>query len=362
MSTNRNVMREKLPAKMRRLTLYDELVSYLEQFAQGLYPFLWLTGRPGVGKTEEIAKAMQGRTVWLAKSGQLTPLRLYIECYAHLDQPIILDDVEHLLDDPLGAKLVSALGDTSAEKLLNWHSSSGRLGDTPEQFRTTSPVCIIANETVTRLAIQNRALMLYFDPDNAEIHRHTASWFWDQEIHDWIGKRLARLQPLDARTYIHTYNDKAAGRDWRKLFLDANAADPIECLVQDLEIDPAYPTVKDKERRFGEVLGGKGGSRANYHNVKKRLKAAGRLIVEATLGVIPLRQTRPLVRRGDAPLYTPPADVPPGVPCTLTNAREEFVATNQRQNAQTQTQPRSAADDTVAWERPKDNDEDEQEE
>ena len=52
-------------------------------------------------------------TAYYRKGGQLTPLQFYLDCYVHRGEPIILDDAEHLLDDRIGAKLVSALGDTS---------------------------------------------------------------------------------------------------------------------------------------------------------------------------------------------------------------------------------------------------------
>jgi hypothetical protein len=101
------------PRDARHLRTYQEFESYLRDFVAGLYPFLWVVGRPGVAKTEAVTAAVRGRQVYYRKGGQLTPLRFYIDCYYHRGQPLILDDAESLLDSKLGANLLSALGDTS---------------------------------------------------------------------------------------------------------------------------------------------------------------------------------------------------------------------------------------------------------
>lgn len=349
------MMSAEIPRGVRRLTRYSELASYLEQFAQGVFPFIWLTGRPGVGKSEAIHEAIRDRRVMLSKSGRLSALRFFIECFEHMDEPIILDDAEHLLEDKNGRKLVSALGDTTEEKLLSWQTATHHrdLEGVPRQFPTRSSLCIIANENVRALAIQNRALMLYFDPNNEEIHRAVSRWYWEQDIHDWIGARLARFQPLDARAYIHAANDKLGCRDWRRLFMEANAIDNSECLVQDLETDAALPAIKDKVRRFGEILGSEGGSRANYFNVKKRLKKRGKLLVEPTVAVITLpragkRPARHIALADAGPPAPPAADLP---------AREAFVRPISGVKGAGQP-PCSPADDSVGWERPPDDEDD----
>jgi hypothetical protein len=83
-----------------------------------------------------------------AKSGddQLTPVQFYIDCYRHRSQPIILDDAEHLLETPIGEKLISSLGETRPTKQLSYGTTSHVLGEVPDNFYTTSPLCIIANK------------------------------------------------------------------------------------------------------------------------------------------------------------------------------------------------------------------------
>src|SRR4051812_11483592 len=94
----------KVPRQARHLRTYGELHSYLSDFVNGIYPFLWIVGRPGIAKTESLRRATRGRSVFYCKGGQLTPLQFYLDCYRHRGEPVILDDAEHLLDKEIGAK------------------------------------------------------------------------------------------------------------------------------------------------------------------------------------------------------------------------------------------------------------------
>jgi hypothetical protein len=290
-------------------------------------------------------------------------LALHLEAFAHVDQPIILDDIEHLLADPLGFKLVSALGDTSVPKVLHWHTSNPRwLRGTPTSFSTTSPLCIVANVWTRSPVLESRALQLVFDADNLELHRHAARWFWDQQIHDFVGQRLARLRPLDLRAYVHAHNDKVAGRDWGKLFLDAYAADPAEALVADLEVDTAHPTSKDRVQRFAEVLGSAGGSRSRYYLLRRKLAKEGRLQMEPLVGTIPVAGKPPIRRADDAavPFRPPQADIPVAEVSTPVNARERFVSGQAQPGARAPAATRVRLDDTCPLDRrPEPDDEDE---
>ena len=279
-----------VPRGARLIRTYGEFESYLEDFSRGIYPFLWIVGRPGLTKTESIKAATRTATVYYRKGGQLTPLQFYKDLYEVRGQPVILDDAEHLLEHKIGAKHVSALGETTAEKQLDYGSTTKGLGKVPQTFLTTSPLCIIANKTTPEIALQSRAILLYFDPPNTEIHEAVSRWFWDQEIHDWFGQHLSRLQPLDCRWYLHADRDKTANRNWRQILLDTCGIDKISTTIQDLETDPAYPTREDKASRFVELMGTeKGASRASYFRIRKRLESEGKLTVEV---VPPLRLFR----------------------------------------------------------------------
>ena len=133
-----------VPRGARHLRTYAELESYLLDFAQGLYLFLWIVGRPGTAKTESLKAALRGRTCYYRKAGQLTPMQFYKDLYHHRGQPVVLDDAEHLLENKVGAKLISSLGESTPAKLLSYASTAHALGEVPPTFYTTSPLCVIA--------------------------------------------------------------------------------------------------------------------------------------------------------------------------------------------------------------------------
>jgi hypothetical protein len=282
----------------RLLTSYSELESYLKQFADGIYRFLWVMGRPGVGKTETAAAAVQDRRVLYVKSARVSALALYQKLHEHLNEPVVLDldEMSDILRDPDWRRLFLALGENTESKTLYWHTTTPLLGDVPREFETGSTLCVVSNEEPRQAAVRSRATILEFAPTNREVHAAAARWFWHQEIYDWVGRHLDRLHPLDMRWYSEAYSDLVAGRDWQDLLMKNYALNPAEALVQDLESDPARPTRQDKERRFAEVMAGqKGGSRANYHLILRRLRKAGRLEVDevGTTSSIQVRGKRP---------------------------------------------------------------------
>jgi hypothetical protein len=343
------------PRGTRTVRAYDEFIGYLRDFVDGGYHFLWVFGRPGISKTESIKTAIRGRKAYYRKGGQLSPLRFYLDCYHHRGEPVILDDAEHLLDDPIGATLVRSLADTSSAKLMCWTTSTRALGDVPPTYFTTSPLCIISNKVTSDEALHSRAVVLHFDPPNSEVHRAVGRWFWDQEVYDWFGRHASRLRPLDARWYVVAYQDKLAGRDWRGIVLNAYALDKVACLVQDLEADPAHPTAEDKARRFAELMAGeKGASRASYFRVRKRLQEEGRLGFEVVENVR-LRRTKPPGKPTLAELESLEAGQEPPEPSAVTAdapARENFGRPVRGEPAAAPPPLRVRLDDTLGWERP----------
>jgi hypothetical protein len=352
-----------IPRGARSLRTYQEFESYLVDFVQGRYHFLWVVGRPGVGKSESIKAAVRVQKAFCSKGGQLTPLAFYIACYHHRGQPVILDDGEHLLGNGIGKRLVSALADTSPAKLMCWATTSRALGEVPPRYFTDSPLCIISNRATADEAIQSRAVTLHFDPTNSEIHGAVARWYWDQEIHDWFGRHATRLEPLDVRWYVVADQDKRSGRDWQRLLLKAHAIDRASALVQDIEADPNYPARKDKEARFlALITGEKGASHASYHRIRTRLEQSGRLVVEP-LPPMRLRRSRPPGRPSVAELDSlasegPPQTEEPDGPADLP-AHDAFARPIRGEGVAPAVPHRPVLDDTLPWERRPEDDGDE---
>jgi hypothetical protein len=287
-----------VPRDTRLITEYSELLDYLTNFARRIYHFVWLEGHPGTGKSERVRITLSkilGDKFYHIKSGSITPLALYKQCHKHQNEPIVLDldELESMLQNSNGRRLLLALGESKPKKLLSWETTSRALGETPEAFETSSSLCVIANEPPRYRHIRSRAVKLLFQPSNLELHKYAATWFWDQEIHNFVGSHLQRLEQLDLRSYVHAYADKLASKDWGRILLQAYSADLAEVIVQDLHRDPAFPRRKDKVRRFVELMRGRpGGSPSNYGVIRKRLQEAKRLEVQP-VAPIPVGGTAP---------------------------------------------------------------------
>jgi len=151
-------------------------------------------------------------------------------------------------------------------------------------FSTSSKVTIIANKFVFGRtdeyeAILDRGHLIYFDPTPVEVHKHTAAWFWDQQIFGFVGQRLNMIDKISARVYRKAWERKKAGGDWKKLIEQKHCRDAALMTVQALETDHACRTGKDRERRFIETTGM---SRATYYNYKRELDANGQLQFDPT--------------------------------------------------------------------------------
>jgi len=128
-------------------------------------------------------------------------------------------------------------------------------------------------------------------------------------------------------------------------------------------VDPAFPDRQDKARRFGELMAdAKGASRATYFRLRKRLEAEKRLVVQIVPSIC-LRRTRrpgiPTQLELDAMQEQQPEvgeeesrllDVP---------ARDTFARPIRGEGGALTIPQRPVLDDTVSWERPEKDEEDE---
>jgi hypothetical protein len=250
-------------------------------------------------------------------------------------------------------------------KELSYATTGRILGDVPDRYETTSPLCILANRPTRHEDIQSRATTLFHDPTNLEVHRAVARWYWDQEVHNWFGQHLYRLAPIETRWYLTAHWDKEARRDWRRIMLTAHSLNRPASIVQDLEVDGNFPTREDKARAFEEMMGdARGASRATYFRLRTRLEEEDRLIAQ-TVSPMRLRRTRapgtPSLLELDAMGAALPEEIGDEPQALDVPAREEFTQPI-RGNAPPQPPPvRIILDDTMPWERPAGQDEGDEE-
>lgn len=260
-----------LPERVLRLTTYDELERYAQAFAEGHLNLLVICGTAGVGKSQTFKRAVGGKACWI--DGNATAFGVYLQAYAHRDQPIVLDDVDGLYRERNGVRLLKALGQTDQFKSLSWQSDAPTLARNgiPRQFMTSSQVAIITNEwrtaNVDVAAVEDRGHCLHFDPSALQVHQQAAGWFWDQEIFDFVAQHLHLIGQHSLRTYVLAWELKQAGLDWSQSIL-ARVLTGTALVVAKLRGDSSFGTEEDRVSAF-VALGA--GCRATYFNYAKTL-------------------------------------------------------------------------------------------
>jgi hypothetical protein len=262
-----------LPPHAVRVPTYVELEQYVRAFAAGHLHLLMLFGPPGVGKSRCVRRALDERVCWI--NGQATPLGIYLQAYEHRHQPLVLDDVDGLYADRSGIRLLKALCQTEPTKTLSWHTATPILKRqaVPSRFTTTSRIALIGNDWKTLnadvAALEDRGHVLVFEPTALEVHRQAATWFWDQEVFDFVAAHLHLIVQHSLRTYRQAWELKQAGLDWRTAMLSRCLTGP-GLVVARLKADPSFASEAARVRAFVEA---RAGCRAAYYYHAKKMRA-----------------------------------------------------------------------------------------
>jgi hypothetical protein len=255
------------------LTTYAGLDRHVRAFARGTFNLLILLGAPGLQKSRVVRDALPD-ACWI--ECHATPLGIYRRLWECRDEPVVIDDVDSLHANRAAVRLLKALCQTEPRKTIAWESDAPALRreEIPRRFSTSSRVLIVANDWRTLnanvAALEDRGHVLAFEPAALEVHLRTATWFWDQEVFDWIGTHLHLITRPSMRHYHAAWEQKQAGLEWRENMLARWLSGP-RLLAARLRADPAFATEEDRARAF-VALGG--GCRATYFNHAKQLRPA----------------------------------------------------------------------------------------
>ena len=141
------------------------------------------------------------------------------------------------------------------------------------RFATTSSVCLITNRWAGTskeiAALEDRGHLIYFAPTPVEVHKYVGTWLRRdaQDIYDFVGKNLHRIERLTCRLYVKAMERKLAGGDWREFILHHCHGTDVQ-VIQEILNDHAFATDKDRVVAVKEKLGI---SRATYYRIKKEL-------------------------------------------------------------------------------------------
>jgi hypothetical protein len=245
----------------------------------GRFHLLMLLGPPGVGKSKSVQQALGNRPN-LYLDTHATAFGMYGELYRHRSLPTVVDDLDHLYRDRACVRLLKSLCNTEPLKTLRWPSAHPQIGDgihqVPAEFSTSSPVCLIANEWRTLnanvQAIEDRAIVVSFQPSAGEVHVEVRQWFHDSEVYDFIEEHLAYITRPSMRYYVKGAELRQACPDiWREQVLAMMGIDDARRAVVQILGDPAFGTEAERVAVF-EARGL--GDRATYYRWKKKLQAA----------------------------------------------------------------------------------------
>lgn len=267
---------DKIPEHAITVRTYRELDEFVTAFAHGHLNLLIVVGPPGVQKSQVLRRAVGASACWV--EGHATPFGIFRLLWEHRDQPVVIDDVDGLYGSRDGVRLLKCLCQTEPRKTVSWQSTVLTLAQEgiPREFTTTSRVAVVANVWRSLdqnvVAVEDRGICLYFDPSPLEVHVRTATWFWDQEIFDFIAAHLHYCTALSMRLYHQAWELKTAGMDWRGYILSRYLSATAR-LVAELLADPSFTGLEERAQAF-TARGG--GCRSTYFNYAKKLKDAAK--------------------------------------------------------------------------------------
>jgi hypothetical protein len=274
-----------LPREVISLTTFPQLDLYLAKFSAGELGLVLLLGRHGTGKSESVKRALgmsssaedkdtsTGEYV-LYVEGHMRPYGLYRHLWEHRNRPVVLDDLDKLYADADCVRLLKPLCNTERAKRITWLTNlTLNTSEVPASFTTTSSVILIANEWRTVnpnvRALEDRAIILHFDPSNQEVHRRVGEWFQDQEVYGFIARIMPGIKALSMRHYCKGSQLRRAGlSDWRNSLLQMIIPDPRLSCIMAMQYEPALCSERERIERFVVATGY---SRATYFRMKAKL-------------------------------------------------------------------------------------------
>ena len=269
---------------MLHVTVYSVAPSRNVNVFPSAVPF-FRNPRFSSGKSESVKRALSlpdptavmavnATSSPLYVEGHMQPFGLYRQLWDCRNQPIVLDDLDRLYADPDCVRLLKPLCNTVKNKRLHWLTNlTMNDGVVPSSFTTTSSVILVTNEWKSLnpnvRALEDRAIILHFDPPNEEVHRKVGEWFDDAEVYTFLGQILAIVPTISMRHYCKGSQLRRAGMvDWRTSLLKMVIPDVRDACLVAVQLDPRW---RSEQQRVEHFMATTKCSRATYFRIKARL-------------------------------------------------------------------------------------------
>ncbi|GAB4147687.1 MAG: hypothetical protein Tsb009_20990 [Planctomycetaceae bacterium] len=211
-------------------------------------------------------------------AGYTSPFALYRRLWECRDVPVVIDDLDRLYPQPDCIRLLKQLCNSNSVKQISWFSrAADQQNGLPQTFDTCSTVALIGNTWRTLSAdvraLEDRAILLHFEPSNRELHATTGTWFDDDDVYRFIGSVLSDVSQLSIRQYLKGRALRQAGfTDWQATLLNMLLLDPSLARVARLQVDGSFEKEEERVKQFVHETGQ---SRATYFRLKRQLRRKG---------------------------------------------------------------------------------------
>jgi DNA polymerase III delta prime subunit len=259
---------------MSAITTFRMLRHVVRQFKEGHVRSLMLVGPPGVGKSKTVENLFRGTDHAFVK-GKCSAVEFYRELLLHQNEPVIIDDAAGLLRDHDAEEILRDLADRDVERTIRWktQNKSFQKLSLPNQFTTTSRVCVLANSIGSGgvwNALKSRFQILTVDFQWPEVCKYAAEQevITDQEILEYAATSALTTPSLrDLEKAVEAKQAKLF--DWRQLFLHQPSVDRGAAVARLV----TTPGISNNARSRTFQAEGHG-SRATYYRHLRRHRAA----------------------------------------------------------------------------------------
>jgi len=207
-----------------RTDTIEDLKEYAEMWVVNEIPHIYLEGTPGSGKSYTFREVTEDvtRNAWI---GNCSPFAFYKKLYKVREADIIvLDDIDGLLYDRNGLRLLKEAMGSEDERTLHWNSNrTGSGKEVPAQFDIKARFCVITNDFGSRnqhtQAVQSRAVVIEHAPKPKEALDYAQNNnMITKKMREQIDTVFPPPQYLNLRD-LELYNRlRKAGKDWFSVF------------------------------------------------------------------------------------------------------------------------------------------------